>query len=118
MVFIAIIVGVVCLIRCCCCTKDDDDEFDIGPLTLFTAPVAYERASLPSGGANENELPIIYLTTGIKTGAVLSGTERAALPAAIAADAAPAPFPPAVGASAPPFPTADVPTSLPPMGYH
>jgi hypothetical protein len=50
----------------------------------------YERGLMPSAGGNENELPIIHIPTLIGTN-VLAGTERAALPAAIAADAPPNP---------------------------
>jgi hypothetical protein len=99
LVIIAIVVAIVCAIRCCCCSGDDDDDChyaaDFPDLyNMNTAPPLAYRG--PSVAHNIDSLPIIHLPSALPKSGVLQGTERAALPTAIAVDPAnPIPLRPA-----------------------
>lgn len=99
LVIIAIVVAIVCAIRCCCCASDDDDDIvnDFPDLyNMNTAPPLAYRG--PSVAHNIDSLPIIHLPSALPKSGVLQGTERAALPTAIATDPS-NPLPPAPAAA-------------------
>jgi hypothetical protein len=108
LVIIAIVVAIVCAIRCCCCSGDDDDAANYAAdfpdlYNMNTAPPLAYRG--PSVAHNIDSLPIIHLPSALPKSGVLQGTERAALPTAIAVDPA-NPIPPAPGVAPLPPPQA------------